>query len=235
MLVRQASLLYHLQTIDLAIAQRQGRLKEIEAVLGQNDAVRDATRGLETAEQTLAPWQTRSRNLDLEIKSVAQKAQTTEQTLYSGRISNPKELSDMQTEIASLKKRQGQLEDELLEAMLHVEEGQNSVADAQLALKSAQAAFAGSQTDLLAEKQRFEDELSKYKGQRQQAATGIDKAALAKYEALRPKKRGQAVALLNGDSCSVCGVEQTSQIAQQVRQGNQLVYCASCGRILTTS
>src|SRR6266849_1968525 len=225
MLVRQASLLYHLQTIDLAIAQRQGRLKEVEAVLGQSDAVNAAKHGLESAEQALAPWQTRVRNLDLEIKSVAQKAQTTEQTLYSGRISNPKELADMQNEIGSLKKRQSQLEDELLEAMLHVEESQKSVADAQFTLKSAQAAWAGSQTDLLAEKQRLEAELAKFKTQRQQAATGIDKDALAKYEALRPKKRGQAVALINGDSCSVCGVEQTSQIAQQVRQGNQLVYC----------
>ena len=235
MLVRQASLLYHLQTIDLAIAQRQGRLKEIETVLGQSDAVNQAKRGLESAEQTLAPWQTRVRNLDLEIKSVSQKAQTTEQTLYSGRISNPKELSDMQNEIASLKKRQSQLEDELLEAMLHVEEDQKSVSDAQFALRSAQASWTASQTDLLAEKQRLEDELTKYKTQRQQAAASIDKGALAKYEALRPKKRGQAVALLNGDSCSVCGVEQTSQGAQQVRQGNHLVYCESCGRILTTS
>src|SRR5258707_1847009 len=235
MLVRQASLLYPLQTIDLAIAQRQGRLKEIETVLGQSDGVNQAKRGLESAEQALAPWQTRVRNLDLEIKSVAQKAQTTEQTLYSGRISNPKEMSDMQNEIGSLKKRQSQLEDELLEAMLHVEESQKSVADAQFSLKSAQAAWAGSQTDLLAEKQRLEAELTKFKTQRQQAAAGIDKDAPAKYEALRPKKSGQAVALINGDSCSVCGVEQTSQVAQQVRMGNQLVYCASCGRILTTS
>ena len=235
MLVRQAPLLYHLQTIDLAMAQRQGRLKEVEAILGQNDAVNETKRGLESAEQALAPWQTRVRNLDLEIKSVAQKAQTTEQTLYSGRISNPKELSDMQNEIGSLKKRQSQLEDELLEAMLHVEENQKSVADAQFALKSAQAVWAGSQTDLLAEKQRLEAELTRLKTQREQAAAGIEKDALAKYEALRPKKRGQAVALLNGDSCSVCGVEQTSQVAQQVRMGNQLVYCASCGRILTTS
>ena len=51
MLVRQASLLYHLQTIDLAIAQRQGRLKEIETVLGQSDAVNQAKRGLESAER----------------------------------------------------------------------------------------------------------------------------------------------------------------------------------------
>jgi predicted nucleic acid-binding Zn-ribbon protein len=234
-LTSQATLLYRLQTIDLAITQRQNRLNEIEKTLGANQEVIEAQQRVEAADQNLAPWQSRSRNLDLEIKSIDQKIQSTQQSLYSGTVKNPKELRDMETEIESLRRRQGQLEDEMLEAMVRVEEGQVVVADARQTLSQVQAVWAGSQTDLLGEKQRLESTLENLRSQRKQAASAVEPASLNKYDALRPKKRGQAVALLQGDSCATCGVEQTSMIAQQVRQGSQLVYCASCGRILAAT
>jgi predicted nucleic acid-binding Zn-ribbon protein len=234
MLVSQATLLYQLQTLDLTIAQRRARLTEIDAVLGKDESVALARQRLEAANQALKPWQVSTRDLDLEIKSLAQKIQTTDRTLYSGRIGNPKELQGMQEEVASLRRRQGQLEDELLDAMLRTDEGQATVTDAQRALDAAQAAWAGSQTDLLAERQRLEGELADLEARRQRAVSTIEAASLSKYESMRLKKHGQAVALLDGDSCALCGVEQTSMIAQQVRQGAELVYCASCGRILAT-
>ena len=232
MLVSQATLLYRLQTLDLAIAQRRTRLREIEAVLGKDEQVAQARQQLNAAEQALKPWQTRARDLDLEIKSLAQKIKETDRALYGGKVRNPKELQDMQDDIASMQRRQSQLEDELLDAMMHSDEGQTAVSGADQALKQAQAQWAGSQHDLIDEQARLERELTDLEAKRKQAASEVDKDALTKYEALRTKKRGQAVALLQGESCKTCGVEQTSMIAQQVRQGNQLVYCNSCGRIL---
>ncbi|MCC7446931.1 MAG: hypothetical protein IT324_05905 [Anaerolineae bacterium] len=232
MLDSPATLLYRLQTLDLAIAQRRARLREIEAVLGKDEQVTLARQQLDAAEQALKPWQTRARDLDLEIKSLAQKIKETDRALYGGKVRNPKELQDMQDDIASMQRRQSQLEDDLLDAMMHSDEGQTAIGGAEQALKQAQARFAGSQHDLLDEQARLQRELTDLEAKRQQAAAGIDKDALTKYEALRVKKRGQAVALMQEESCKTCGVEQTSMIAQQVRQGSQLVYCNSCGRIL---
>ncbi len=232
MLTSQATLLYRLQTVDLAIAQRRTRLGEIDAELGKDEQVAQARNRLETADRALKPWQARARDLDLEIKGLVQKIEQTDRALYSGKVSNPKELQDMQGELESLRRRQSQLEDELLEAMVRSDEGQAAVSEAQKTLQEAQALWAGSQSDLLLEKQRLERELVDLTERRTQAAAGAEPSSLAKYEALRPKKRGQPVALLNGDSCMTCGVEQTSMITQRVRQGNQLVYCESCGRIL---
>jgi uncharacterized protein len=226
--------LYRLQTLDIAIAQRRARLKEIEAALGENAAVSQARQLLETVDKSLKTWQTRTRNLELEIKTIADKVKTTDQSLYSGKVRNPKELQEMQGEIAALQRQQRKLEDSLLEAMVESESAQAEVADAQQALSRAQTAYAGSQSNLVSEKETLEAEVGKLTTQRQQAAAEIDRAALSTYETLRPRKQGRPVALLKGDSCTVCGVEQTSVIAQQVRQGNMLVYCASCGRILAT-
>ncbi|MEP7287511.1 MAG: hypothetical protein ABI947_17270 [Chloroflexota bacterium] len=230
----QAVLLYQLQAIDLTLAKRRARLKEIEGILGQDESVTQARSQLEAAEKTLKPAQIRARDLDLEIKSIVQKIQTTDSSLYSGKIRNPKELQEMQDEVASLKRRQSQLEDELLEAMVQSESGQAAVVEAQKTLNDAQARWAGSQVDLLDEKQRLEGEVITVTAQRKQAAEVIDKAGLTTYETLRKTKNGKPIALLQGNSCMTCGVEQTSALAQQVRQAKTLIYCGSCGRILAT-
>ncbi len=228
----QATLLYRLQTIDLAIAKNTARLKEIEATLGQDTRVAAARVAQTTAESTLHTWQTRARDLELEIKSLADKIKTTENRLYGGAVTNPKELGDMQNEITSLQKRQAKLEDDNIESMLYIEQEQANVKAAQQVTDAALATFATSQSSLISEKYRLEVELATYLERRKPALIEIEPASLARYEALRPKKRGIAVAALHDGSCTVCGVEQTSMIAQLVRAGHQLVLCGSCGRIL---
>lgn len=227
----QAVLLYRLQTIDLDIARRRARLKAIETLLSGDETVAQAAQAYESAERALKPWQNRARDLDLEIKAVVSKAQSADADLYSGRITSPKALQEIQDEIAALKRRQSALEDELLEAMLEVEDHQAQVAQAQDRLASAHETFAGSQADLLAEKQRLQAEIAQDEQKRAAAAAGVEPTSLAAYEKLRPRMRGQAVSLLQSGGCSMCGVEQTSMIVQQVRSG-KLVYCGTCGRIL---
>src|SRR4051794_2767299 len=185
MILSQA--LYRLQTIDLAIAQKRTRLAEIDAILSKDETVASARKSLEAAEAVAKPWQTRTRDLDLEIKSVAQKIQTNDKTLYSGRVSNPKELQEMQEEIVALKRRQSQLEDELLDAMMHNEDSQAIVDEARQKLNDVQARWAGSQMDMLNEKQRLEKDVRDLEARRKEAAAAIDKASLTTYEQLRTR------------------------------------------------
>ncbi len=228
----QATLLYRLQTLDLTLAKHRTRLKEIETTLGQDERVQGARTALAAAEAALSTFQTRARDLDLENKSLSAKIKATESRLYSGAVTNPKELRDMQDEIASLQKRQAKLEDDNIESMLYVEQEQANVKAAQQTLAETLKTFASSQSTLIMEKGRLEVEEANYAERRKEAAAVVDPANLARYEALRVKKRGQAVALLKDESCATCGVEQTSVIGQQVRAGHQLILCNSCGRIL---
>lgn len=224
--------LYLLQTFDLGIAKIHARLKEIETLLAGDETVIQARSSLEAAETALKPWQARSRDLDLEIKTIVQKGKDAEGLAYGGTVHNRKELQDLEHEIAAHKKRQDQLESEHLEVMLKIDENQASVVKAKQALEVAQAAWVNAQASLLADKQKLEGELAGMESQRRQTAATIDAEQLKIYETLRPKKHGRAVSLLEEDTCTTCGVEQTSILAQQVRQSHSLVYCANCGRIL---
>ncbi len=231
-MANQAGLLYRLQTVDLEIARRRARLKEIEAKLSGDETIAQAAQALETAEKALKPWQVKGRDLELEIKSVAEKAKAADADLYGGRISSPKALQELQSEIDALQRRQSQLEDDLLETMMEVEQHQAQVDDGNAGLEAARATLASTQSDLLDEQKRLQAEVVQAAERRKAMAEGIEPASLAAYDKLRQRLRGQAVALLQGEGCAVCGVEQTMSNLQQARSGRSIVFCESCGRIL---
>lgn len=234
-MAHQATLLYQLQKVDLELAQHRTRLKEIEAKLSGDETIAQATQQLEAAQTALKPWQTRARDLDLEIRSVTDKAKATDADLYGGRIRNPKALQELQDEIEALKRQQNGLEDSLLEVMLEVEEHQAQIAGAQQKLDNARAALASQQTDLIDERARLQAENVIIDQERKQKAASIEPTSLTAYDKLRQRFRGQAVALLLPDGCSMCGVEQTSMNVQAIRSDRTLAYCESCGRILANN
>lgn len=230
-----ATQLYRVQIHDLAIAQRLTRIQAIQALLGDDEQVQAAQRVLDDAEKALKPFQIRSRDLELEMEGIAQKIKLADENLYSGRIKNPKEMTEVQDEIAALQRHRSQLEGELLDAMIAIDEGQTSAAQARETLDAITASKGASNSDLLAERKQLATEIAAQETLRAEAATTVDAASLKIYDALRPRKAGRAVALLKGNSCAACGIEQTTMLAQQVWQGRELVYCGNCGRILAGS
>jgi len=230
--MNQAEALYRLQEVDLNLTRAQKRLQEISAVLGNNEAIAAAQGQVTQAQQELAPQQTRARHLELEIQSNTQKVRATEEQLYSGRVNNPKELQEMQQEIQSLKKRNQELEDNLLEAMVAVEEGEAVIAETTMALQGVKVAWESEHGQLLDEGAQLESQIVQFKQQREHALTAVTAENQKLYHNLRAKKHNQPVAALRGDSCAMCGVEQTLAVSRSVRQAQELVYCVSCGRIL---
>lgn len=216
----------------MQIARAQKRLTELAAALQEQSAVTEAARVVEAAQQTLTPLQAKARNLDLELQSTAGKIQATDAQLYSGRVRNPKELQDMQQEIQSLKKHHSDLEDQLLETMLKVDDAETALRNAQGRLASVKAEWEAAHGQFLEEQSRLQTQVKPLAVQREEAAKLLDAESLRLYNQLRPRKNNQPVALLAGNSCSVCRVEQDLAVAGEVRRGQKLTTCMSCGRIL---
>ena len=228
----QADALFHLQEIDLGILQAQKRLNEIAATLADNQAIANAQTEVDAVWSDLSPLQSRGRNLELEIQSNTDKIRQTDQQLYSGSVRNPKELQDMQHEIQSLKNRNSELEDALLETMLKVESAEAVVEQKQADLRQVTAEWESAHQHLLDEQQKLQAEVNTLQQKRQEALSAVDPDSLKTYNTLRPRKNNQPVALLINGSCSVCRVEQDRAVISETRKGQKLTYCISCGRIL---
>lgn len=230
--MNKAEALYRLQAIDLEIDQRKGHLEEIKASLADNKELDRARKTQQERENALTRLRIRLRDRELEMRSLTSKIASVEERLYSGRVKNPKELANLQEEARYLRRRRDELEDQVLEAMIEVEEDEASVAEQQQRLAVMEAEWQGLQARLSAQQSELLDRLSQLKARRVELQKSIQASDLALYEDLRRRKGGRAVALLKGELCQDCGVTLPTSQVQQARQGGILTLCASCERIL---
>ena len=228
----QTTALYKLQTIDSKLDSIRKRLKAIDKQLSENEVVRAAMQARDEAEETLKKWKTRQTDLELERQQLRDEAKTSEERLYSGRIHNPRELGDLQNKVAELKRRINDLEDPVLEAMLEIEEGTARVEQTQADFDRITAEHADLFGELTAEKESLLSEHDERMTEIEQRRAEVDAPNLRLYDSLRKRPGGIAVATLNANGeCSVCGVQVTSSMSQQVRRG-KVIPCPTCGRIL---
>lgn len=227
----QAALLYQLQAIDISIGKQRTRLKEIDALLNNDESVTGVRTRLAAAEEAIKPAQSRALDLELEIKSLTAKIQEEETSLYSGKTTNTKELTELQQEVESLKRHFTQLNESLLESMMQVESTTAEIDGLRAALNEATEALAVKHSDLLKEQRQLKQDLAETKETRKEAAAKIDPAYIKAYDDLRVRMKSPVSRLVE-DGCTICGVEQTSTLAHRARHGREIVYCGSCGRIL---
>jgi predicted nucleic acid-binding Zn-ribbon protein len=114
----QVELLFRLQHTDDEIRAAKDRLSEVIRLQSENQDLLAARKRSKVTANELNQRRAQQTDLNLELNSLEDKANRSEQRLYSGSVKNPKELSDLQHEIESLGRRQSALEEELLEVMI---------------------------------------------------------------------------------------------------------------------
>ena len=227
----QARVLYDLQQIDTEIRTKKQRLGEVLRLQKDPPALVAAREMAQAAEAELHRWRARHNDLTLEIAGVSDKAQRSEERLYSGVVKNPKELNDLQHEVEALGRRRATLEDEALKVMMTVDERQTASQAAAAEVDRLAGEFNASVATLKVEQQSLGVHLSKLIEKRGRQAALAQPAALKSYDQLIQEKRGLAVAGLRGSKCQGCQMTLSGTTIRAAAEG-QLVRCDSCGRIL---
>jgi predicted nucleic acid-binding Zn-ribbon protein len=228
----RVELLYRLQEVDTELDAKRRRLQQVQASLGETEELCQARARLEQAEAAYRRWQARLQDLELKVATLENKIRSSEERLYSGTVRNPKELESLQQELIYLRRRKGSEEDSLLEAMIGVEEHEAAWKDAQAQWEGVETAWTASQAALCRERDELVARLAELAELRTAREQAVDGADLKTYDNLLRRKGGIAVARLQGDLCTCCHVEVPSSQSQKARQGEVLVFCGSCERIL---
>jgi predicted nucleic acid-binding Zn-ribbon protein len=229
--VSQSATLYRLQMLDSEAEAKQHRLREIEALLGQTAEVLQTREAFERAEANLRALTAKAQDLELEIATVGEKATHVEKQLYGGNRANPKELPDMQGQVAALQRRHKALEEDLLAAMIAVEEAQEHVAETRASMEAAQARHAASQSHLADERAALQARLEALEAERESECAGLKPEHLQLYTRLRQSRCGVAVARVEDGACGACGIQPSSAIIQRARHG-EVTQCPNCSRVL---
>jgi len=228
-----ASLILHrLQQVDRQIDQAQARLTAIRTILENDTELKDA---LSQVDLTKAEHQTTGRllkQIEADVQNQQIKIQQTEASLYSGSVRNPKELQDLQNDVASLKRHLLTLEEREFEAMQQAETTESALKQASTFLELVQAKRGNEHHKLIDEQTELLKDLERLSSERQATVSAVTSQMREIYDGLRKQKRGIAVAEINDNSCMACGTTMTAALQQTARSSSDLSYCPTCGRIL---
>jgi len=222
--------LYQLQEVDLEIESNEQALHRLVSQLGENREIVEAQAKLTSEQRRLDELKHQQHSAEWEIDDLVSKVTAAEEQLYSGRIKNPKELTNLQHEVDILKAKRDQLENRALEIMDQVESTEASVAAKSSELNRLETEWHRQQQQLSTDIETLKSKLSDLGHKRQLISAEVDPQAVVVYDKLRQQK-GQAVAKVEQGICRGCRISLPFSGLQQVRSGS-LVQCGSCGRIL---
>ena len=227
-----ASLILHrLQKVDSRIDRVNARLTAIRRSLGDDAEMREALTRLEKAKEEQHAFERILKQSEAEAQDQQTKIQQTESSLYGGSVKNPKELQDLQHEMAALKRHLAALEEQELTAMQNVETSQAALQEAAREVEQVKARLGVEQIKLVEEQATLSKEIERLSSERQAIVSALAGQMLEMYENLRQQKRGVAIAEISDSACAACGTTLTAALQQSARSST-LTHCPSCGRIL---
>lgn len=231
--------LLDLQAVDTALAQlahRRRNLSELAVIADCDQRAAGVRSELVDAETTLADLAKDQRRMEADVDTVRSRAQKDQQRMAASGVP-AKEISSLQHEVASLSRRQGTLEDELLELMETRESAESQVADfkRQLDVIGAERATAVAARDEVFEE--LDDAQQKRQVERERLVGTLPSDLVALYDRVRESSGGVGAALLRQRRCEGCRLELAGSELSEVRsaKADQVLRCDNCRRILVRS
>jgi uncharacterized protein len=203
---------------------------EVDRMDARDAELRDAIVGAETSEKDLAREQAKA---EADVDQVRTRSARDRQRLDAGQVSSPRELESLQSEIASLLRRQTELEEVALDVMERREAAQNS----RDSLTAERAGLAAQRETAAARRDEALGELGELTAKAADRRAGVAAQEpddlLALYERMRAQ-HGVGAAALRGGRCEGCHLTLNTTDVNRIRAAaeDEVLRCEECRRIL---
>lgn len=229
--------LLDVQDRDVTLDQlhhRRETLPERAALAGQESALVDLDRELTTLQGQLHEIDLAQKKLEDEVATIDAKSDAETRKLNSGTVTAPREIQALSDEVDALARRKRSLEDDEIELMEQAEPLTARVEQLSTQRATVLADVERLRAAVTEQEAAIDAEMSSVRIERESAAAGLDADLLARYEKLRAKLGGVAVARLQGDLCTGCHVSLPAMEVDQIRHApaDAIVTHEECGRIL---
>jgi predicted nucleic acid-binding Zn-ribbon protein len=221
---------------DVALSQLAHRRRtrpENAPVAAAVAAPRESSGYVVRAETEVRDLDREQKRLEADVETVRQRATRDRQRLENGSAS-PKEMTGLQHELESLARRQGDLEDQVLELMERRETADATLAAAQQALAQAQADGERAtqlRDDALAD---IADQTAVHTAKRAEIAATVPAPLLSLYDRIAKQTGTTGAAHLHARRCEGCRIELYGSELSAFRNADPhtVLRCENCGRIL---
>lgn len=229
--------LLDLQALDSALdrlAHKRKTLPEIAEMArleGLVDGLRD---DLVRAETEVSDLQRDLTKVEAEVEQVRARRTRDEERLASGAITQPKQLQDLEHEVATLTRRQSDLEDGELEVMERLEAAQ-AVLDEHTAARSGHLA-ARSEAEAARDVAfvEIDADIVRITAERAEMAATFPGDLLALYEKIRSAEGGVGAGAIGRGACGGCRLDLMGNEKAAIRAAavDEVLRHEECGRIM---
>ncbi|MFE2414213.1 zinc ribbon domain-containing protein [Kitasatospora sp. NPDC059408] len=229
--------LLDLQAIDSKLDQLAHRRRslpehaEIEKATADHTALKDLVVAAQAQQGDTARELTKA---EQDVEQVRARSARNQQRLDSGAITSPKDLENLQHEIGSLAKRQGDLEEVVLDVMERLESAQTRVTELTARLEHSTVVLTEAEGRRDAAFAEIDTEADKVKRDRETVAAVVPADLMKLYAKLRETQGGVGAARLYQRRCEGCRTEFsiTEFNAIKAEPADKVVRCENCSRIL---
>ena len=229
-----ARFLLDLQETDLQLAMRRRAFREITEELESEGGIPQLKESLEKARHRELEAKVEAARNESEAASLKEKVTKLEERLYSGSITNVRELTAIETEHNSARRELARADESIEPLKSIAEEAHQEYERLQGELAQREQEWADRKKGLLKDRSRISKEYKKIGAERESATEGIAAPDLEIYNALLPRMNGVAVVRVDRGVCQGCRVRLPIGEISRIQNATGLVNCSSCGRILLT-
>jgi len=224
-------LVIQLQSLD----QRAAALEKEVAALPKHIAAIEKTldghlRRLEADKAALVANQKERKKIEGDIQMNEQKISKLRDQMLGAKTNE--QYRAFQHEIEYIEKETRKGEDRILELMSESEPLEGNVKKAEAALKEEKQQVEAEKASARERTAADQAQLDQIRGERNVLAAKLPRAILTAYDRIWKKRNGVVVAEAAGGRCSACQITLRPQYFQDLRRGDQVMFCESCGRIV---
>ena len=220
-----------LQSLDLKIADLQREIAALPKHISQiQKALESHLRRLDADRAALVGNQKERKRLEDDIKVHEQKVSKLKDQMLLAK--NNEQYKAFQNEIDFAGNAIRKCEDGILDLMTESEPLDLNVKKAEAALKEEKRLVDAEKVRAQERTAADQNQLDQMQAERKQVAGKVDPQTYSAYERVKKKWRGLALAEAQDGRCGACQISLRPQFYQELRRGDTLMFCESCGRIL---
>ncbi len=224
LVIQLQSLDQNIAALDREVAALPKHIAAIEKTLESH------LRKLEADKAALTANQKDRKKLEGDIQMNEQKISKLKDQMLGAKTNE--QYRAFQHEIEYIEKEIRKAEDRILELMTESEPLEGNVKKAEAALKEEKQTVEAEKTRARERTAADQAELERLRQERAGTASKLPPATQSAYARIRKKWSGVVIAEAVGGRCTACQIVLRPQYMQDLKRGDQMMFCESCGRFL---
>lgn len=224
-------MLLKLQNIDYDLEELDRSREYLpDMITNLKKEIEEISRALKESEERLTQQVLQRKKLELDIEEINLELARLQKQMRD--IKTNREYDALVTEIANRKTKISESEEELLKTLAEIDELQDKVKEYKERVVEVDKNNRVQLESLGKEMDSIGTKIKQKQDERRNISVRLNKLMLATYERVKKVKGGAAVVAVKKRACSGCYKSLPPQKIQEIKKGENLITCDSCGRIL---